>query len=219
MSEDQPEADVRATYDEVAADYDAAIGGELAGKPLDRAFLDALAEQSRDGRLVDLGCGPGHVTAYLAERHRDVLGVDLSPEMVRVARERHPGIAFEVASMLDLSGYAGAWAGVAALYSVIHFSAAQRARAFGQIGVALRPGGRLLVAFHVDSAEVAAGGADHLTEWFGHAVTLTGWYLVPEVVAGELEQAGFEVEASTVRLPIPGAEYPSRRAYLLARRD
>ena len=218
MSEDQPEEQVRATYDAVAADYDAAIGGELAGKPLDRAFLGALVELSAGGRLVDLGCGPGHVTAYLAERHPDVLGVDLSPAMVRLARERHPEVPFEVASMLDLSGYAGAWSAVAALYSVIHFSAAQRARAFEQVRAALRPAGWLLVAFHVDSPEVPDGGARHLSEWFGRTVDLTGWYLLPQTVAAELETAGFAVTASTVRAPVPGVEHPSRRAYLLAQR-
>ena len=218
MSEDQPEDRVRASYDAVAEAYEAAIGAELAAKPLDRALLGAVVELAAGGRLADLGCGPGHVTGYLAERHPDVVGLDLSPEMVRVARERHPGVPFEVASMLDLSAYEGAWAGAVALYSVIHFSAAQRVRAFEQVRSALTPGGWLLVAFHVDSPEVASGGAKHLTEWFGAAVDVTGWYLPPPVVAAQLEAAGLEVAASTVRQPVPGAEHPSRRAYLLARR-
>ena len=59
-------ANTRATYDRVAVDYAAHIGGELAGKPLDRALLACFAEQVDGmGTVVDMGCGPGHVAVYL----------------------------------------------------------------------------------------------------------------------------------------------------------
>src|SRR5437773_6198242 len=77
------EPGVRASYDRVAAEYAERIAGELAGKPFDRALLDRFADQVRPlGPVCDVGCGPGHVTAYLHERGLDVFGVDLSPEMV-----------------------------------------------------------------------------------------------------------------------------------------
>jgi ubiquinone/menaquinone biosynthesis C-methylase UbiE len=56
-------------YDEVAETYAERLGDELAGKPLDRALLRAFAEQlaaGAPGVVVDVGCGPGHVTAFLA---------------------------------------------------------------------------------------------------------------------------------------------------------
>src|SRR4051812_13083968 len=56
-----------ASYDRVAADYTANIADELAGKPLDRALLQAFAEQVGTlAPVADLGCGPGHVAAFLA---------------------------------------------------------------------------------------------------------------------------------------------------------
>jgi SAM-dependent methyltransferase len=55
-----------ASYDRVAAEYTAQIADELAGKPLDRALLRVFAEQV-DGPIADLGCGPGHVAAFLAD--------------------------------------------------------------------------------------------------------------------------------------------------------
>lgn len=209
---------VLAAYDAVARDYDAALRDELDAKPLDRALLDCFVELVGDGRVADVGCGPGHVTAYIAERHDDVIGVDLSPQMVEVARERAPQLTFEVGSMLDLHSYAGQWAGAVALYSVIHFSAGERRRACAELSRALCAGGWLLLAFHVDSAEFAEGATNHATSFFGHDVELDGHFLSPSVVADDATAAGLSVVATTIREPMSNGEYPSRRCYLLAQR-
>jgi organic hydroperoxide reductase OsmC/OhrA len=76
-------ATVRASYDRLAAAYAEHVAGELAHKPFDRALLDDLADRVRGaGPVGDVGCGPGHVTAYLRARGVDARGVDLSPEMI-----------------------------------------------------------------------------------------------------------------------------------------
>ena len=59
-------ADIRRSYDLLAERYSAQLGDELVYKPLDRALLGALIEQHLAGTsFVDLGCGPGHVAAWL----------------------------------------------------------------------------------------------------------------------------------------------------------
>ena len=82
----------------------------------------------------------------------------------------------------------------------------------------LRPGGRLLVAFHVESAEVAAGEVKHVTTWFDRPVTIDGYFLDPGEVTAQLESVGLAVTATLDRQPDPDVEYPSRRCYLLAQR-
>ena len=66
-----------------------------------RPFLDLLQRigATSPRRVVDLGCGPGNLTALLARRWpgADVLGVDSSPEMLERARvEDLPGVRFEL---------------------------------------------------------------------------------------------------------------------------
>ena len=82
----------------------------------------------------------------------------------------------------------------------------------------MRDGGRLLVSFHVDGPDVAAGESTHLTSWFGSPVDVDVHFLDPGVVGGELAAAGFRIESTLLREPLDGMEFPSRRAYLLARR-
>lgn len=70
-----------------------------------RPFIELLArvDATSPATVVDLGCGPGNLTALLAERWpaAEVYGVDSSPEMIAKARASHPDIRFEVADARD----------------------------------------------------------------------------------------------------------------------
>ncbi|MFC7492692.1 MULTISPECIES: trans-aconitate 2-methyltransferase [unclassified Nocardioides] len=70
-----------------------------------RPFVDLLARVGADrpASVVDLGCGPGNLTALLADRwpEADVVGLDSSPEMIAKARELRGGLRFHVADLRD----------------------------------------------------------------------------------------------------------------------
>jgi len=92
--------DVRESYDSAAKAYAEHLAAELVYKPLDRHLLNRFAEAMRGhGLVADLGCGPGHIARYLHEQGVDMVGIDLSPEMVRVATDLNPGLAFRVGDM------------------------------------------------------------------------------------------------------------------------
>jgi SAM-dependent methyltransferase len=210
---------VRTSYDAVARRYAEEIAGELAAKPVDRALYALFADLVGAGAPVgDVGCGPGHVTGYLAGLGLRPVGVDLSSGMVAVARERYPALDFTVGSFLALPVQDGAWAGVVAPYSMIHLDATERVAAWTELARVLRPGGWLLVAFHIETAEQPVGSTEHMREWWGHPVELHFNFLDPAAVAAELAEAGFSLVARTDREPWPGVEFQSRRCYLLTRR-
>jgi trans-aconitate 2-methyltransferase len=76
-----------------------------------RPFVELVARVGADRpeRVVDLGCGPGNLTALLADRwpDADLLGLDSSPEMVEAARRAEPRVAFEVADLREWEPPAG----------------------------------------------------------------------------------------------------------------
>jgi SAM-dependent methyltransferase len=211
---------VRASYDAVAGAYADQIGGELAGKPIDRGLLAALVELVSNGVLADVGCGPGHVTAYLTALGAQAIGVDLSPGMVSAARASHPELHFTVGDLLALPAVDAAWGGVLCAYSIIHLDADERPRAYAELARVIRPDGWLLVSFHTEHLDqgVAPGGTVHLEQWWGHDVDLDFHFLDPTEVISGLDRAGFALAARTDREPHPGTEAPTRRCYLLARR-
>lgn len=203
---------VRRSYDAVAEEYADSFRDELAAKPLDRALLTSLAEQAGGAPIADLGCGPGHVAAWLADLDATVVGIDLSPGMIAACRRDYPQVEFREGDLLQLPAADGEFGAAIAFYSVIHLEAAEQGRAFDEVHRVLRPGGLFLVAFHIGS-EVR-----HLEQWLGHDVFLDFRFLQPPEVAVALERAGFSTQMHLERMSYPG-EVDTRRAYLLARRQ
>jgi SAM-dependent methyltransferase len=210
-------AATRASYDAVASGYAEAMSDELRHKPLDRALLTAFAEQVRlagpgPGRVWDVGCGPGHVTAFLAGLGLDAAGIDLSGGMVAQARARHPGLEFRTGSMTALPSGDGEWDGLVSFYSLIHMiDDADLRAALAEFRRVLEDQGLLLLAVH------AGQEVRHSTEWFGAAVDVSFRFFDPDWLTAELDRAGFAVQAVTRRQPYPDAEVATERAYLLAR--
>lgn len=216
-------AATRTSYDAVAAAYADQLSGELRRKPLDRALLTAFAEQvpdpghapaARTGRprVWDVGCGPGHVTAFLAGLGLDAAGIDLSGQMVAQARTRHPDLEFSVGSMTALPAPDGSWDGLICFYALIHMLEDADVRtALAEFRRVLADGGLLLLAVH------AGEEVRHSQEWFGAPVDVSFRFFDPGWLSAELDRAGFTVEALTRRQPYPDAEVATERAYFLAR--
>jgi SAM-dependent methyltransferase len=206
--------DTRESYDRVAQQYADRIATELQSKPFDREFLDGFAATVKElGRVVELGCGPAHVAAYLATRGVDIAGLDVSPAMVAQANRLFPGLEVVVGDMLDLPYEDGSLGGVVAFYSIIHFHDGQLSLALSEMERVLRHGGFAAFAFHIGDEVVQR------TEWWGEPVTLDARFLPTGHVLALVRDAGFEVTSTTERGPYePGVEFQSRRAYLVARR-
>jgi SAM-dependent methyltransferase len=212
---------VRARYDSVADAYVARVHDELGHKPLDRGLLAAFAEQLQDehgahATACDMGCGPGHVGAFLADRGLVVMGIDLSPSMVDRARRLHPQMTFEVGTMTALDVPDSRFHGIVAFYSIIHLTADAEVRtALSEFHRTLAAGGLLLVAVHLGEHGDATVHADDM---LGVSVDIDFPFFDAARLEAEITASGFGVEARLVRAPYPGVEVQTTRAYLLARR-
>ncbi|NNN32337.1 methyltransferase domain-containing protein [Streptomyces sp. S3(2020)] len=202
---------VRRSYDTVAEEYARRLHAELDDKPLDKALLAALFEQTEPGTTIgDLGCGPGHVAARLAGMGARTVGIDLSPGMVAAGRRRFPQVEFRTGDLVELPAENAEFGAVTALYTIIHLAPGELHRAFAEMARVLRPSGLVLLSFHIGE-EIR-----HVDEWWGHRVDVDFRFLDPTRVAESLEEAGFTVEMRLERTHY-AHEVETRRAYLLAR--
>ena len=205
--------EIRRSYNLLAAPYAEHLADELKGKPLDRQFLDRFAEEVRGaGPVCDLGCGPGQVARYLHDRGVDVSGIDLSPGMLEQARLLHQGVVFREGNLFHLDVPDGAFAGIAAFYSIVHIPPAHLPEALREWRRALRQRGTLLLAFHIGEDELRPGSL------WDVPTPLTWYFFRTEEVVGHLRSAGFRMTDVIERWPYENAEHPSRRAYLFAER-
>ena len=204
--------DIQSGYDRIADEYVRRIYDELQHKPFDRSRLDRFADSVNHAGLVcDLACGPGHVARYLHERGMQVYGMDLSEGMLQRARQLNPGIRFEQGDMRNLPVGDESWAGIAAFYAIVNLSPAEVAKAFHEMKRVLKPGGRLLVAFHL--GEDVSQVEDDI---WNCGVSLEFTFYRLSTILKHLRQAGLMIEEVTERDPYPEVEYQSRRAYIFA---
>ena len=164
--------------------------------------------------MVEVGCGPGHVTAYLADAGADASGLDLSPAMVAEARSRFPDGSYEVGDLRRLMRptYGAGWSAVLAWYSLIHLAASELPEALAALTRPLLPGGWLVVALHAGS-EIR-----HLDEWFDAPVDLDFVLHDPADVVAQVGAAGLVDVEWYHRGPITARGETTQRLYVVGRK-
>jgi uncharacterized protein YceH (UPF0502 family) len=206
---------VRSSYDAIAMPYaDSLVEELLDGQPFETWLLDRVAAHA-DGRpVVEVGCGPGHVTAYLAAAGADASGIDLSPGMVAEARRRFPDGSYEVGDLRRLMRPAASpgWAAVLGWYSLIHLAASELPGAVEALVRPLAPGGWLVLGMH------AGAQVRHNASWFDIPVDLDFVFHDPESVVGVVEGAGLVDVEWYRRGPLVHRGETTQRLYVVARK-
>ena len=133
---------VRAFFDRLAPDWDADMirCDEIIDRILDNACVAA------DTTVLDVACGTGVlIPDYLARNVRSVTAIDLSPEMVRIAREKFPQPNVTVlCGDAERTAFSGRFDRIVVYNALPHFPDA--ARLIGTLSALLEPGGILTVA-------------------------------------------------------------------------
>ncbi len=193
----------RTYYDHHATRYDRRTGfAPNTGQAYNLAkyyepFLDHALPQT--GRLLEIGCGTGFYTAWLAKRGYEVVGIDLSPNMIEEARRRCPdevklfvGNCEDPGAVLDSQGIAGGFDAIVGVNTFSYYPNKKDAlRSYREL---LRPGGRLvLLDIHGDaySQQIA-----YLTNFRGarqFAENISG--STRAELASVLPECGFRVES------------------------
>lgn len=199
---------VRASYDEVAADYAEFVGESFPRDVLGRALLGVFAQRVRAldaaAPVLDLACGPGHVTAHLAGLGLQARGVDLSGRMVELARGAYPELRFDQGDMTDMrvddqAFDAGTFGGILVWYATHHLRPEWLPGVFAACASALRPGGILLLGTH-------AGAGEHTKPtqaYGGHLVSYESYLLPVEEIERMLAGSGLRVTSVTAERPDP----------------
>lgn len=145
-------AQLRTYYDTFASVYDTKHGVALHGQAYNFArhyqpFLDRVVP--RAGRALELGCGTGVYTRWLADRGLTVTAMDLSPRMIEQAREKCPRATFFEGNCEDPAAAIGSETigdGFDLILGINTFSYyVNKATALGNYHRMLKPGGRFVI--------------------------------------------------------------------------
>jgi ubiquinone/menaquinone biosynthesis C-methylase UbiE len=203
-------------YEGFAAVYDA----WSAHMTEDVDFYVDLAREAGDGPIVELAVGSGRVAVPVAlETGRTVIGIDLSPSMLAIARERAEALEVDldlrVGDMRELVLDEPAELITCPFRSLLHLPTwHDRRRVFENVAAALRPGGRFAwnafafdphLAVEIDGAWSEQQGLRHRVDYFpadnrltvtlDSGATTTLWWVARSEWEGLVDVAGLEVEA------------------------
>jgi SAM-dependent methyltransferase len=195
-------ARVRDAYAARAAEYISLFGSIEAAAEQDRESVLAWA-RGVNGRVIDIGCGPGQWTNYLSEQGVDIEGVDPVPEFITEARQRFPGVTYRIGRADRLGVEDAGLGGILSWFSMIHTDPDQVGALLAEFARCLLPGGGLAIGF-CEGPELVP---------FDHAVT-TGYFWPIDLLASQVERAGFLVTDTRTRTD-PGVR---RQGLIIARR-
>jgi SAM-dependent methyltransferase len=191
----QAAAQARDGYDQMAQVYADHVTREMSVPSLVRANLDHFAHLVSavgNGPVADVGCGPGHITDYLAGLGLNMSGVDISSALIDIARASYPDLRFEVGDLARLGIEASTLQAIVSRHSIIHTPPDHLPAVFEEFNRVLAPGGRLFVSFFAAEERGTHGRA------FDHAVT-AGYELDVDAVVEMLVAVGFSEEVRIVR--------------------
>jgi 2-polyprenyl-3-methyl-5-hydroxy-6-metoxy-1,4-benzoquinol methylase len=157
-------------YDAAAADY-AREWEDKQETPTDLYAL--LTTFFTQGTAVDIGCGSGRDTAWLAASGFDVEGYDASEALLQEARHRHPGIRFAVAILPDLTELGSrTFTNVLCETVIMHLPQAEVARATARIRDLVAPGGTLYLSWRITEGDDLRDSGGRLYAAFADATVL-----------------------------------------------
>jgi ubiquinone/menaquinone biosynthesis C-methylase UbiE len=153
-----------ALYHQAAWSYDAVAWAVSLGQW--RAWGAAALPYLTGPRVLELGHGPGHLLATLAEHGFEPVGLDLSPQMGRLARRRSPAARLVRARGQAAPFVAGSFDGALATFPTAYITDPQTVSTIFRL---LRPGGRLVIV-----PEARLGGRGPLKALIDWLYALTG---------------------------------------------
>lgn len=211
---DQIKSGLMTSYDTLAQEYANRFSNELDHKPMDRELLKQFAaEVGTDGLICDIGCGPGQIGGYLSQLGARVCGLDYSFDMARIASRLNSGLPFFQADMLHLPFADASLVGIVAFYSVIHVRRELIPGVASEFYRALRSGGLLALSVHLGEDLI------HAEELWGYKVSIDFLLYSAEEINQVVSDSGLSIVETFERAPYEEVEYPTRRYYILARKN
>lgn len=139
----------------------------------------------REGKVLDVGCGAGvPVAEYFAQAGYEVVGVDISESMIRLARANVPKATFACANMVTYDFPPNEYIGLTCCYALIHVPQEEHQKVVNKFARTLKPGGALLLS-------VGRGAWEGREEF--HGAQMFWSHPSPELSQEAVVGAGFQI--------------------------
>jgi ubiquinone/menaquinone biosynthesis C-methylase UbiE len=202
--------------------HNAAVFGKIAQKYTDEYFDDDsdfphiarfLSNVKPGGKILDIACGPGMLTKHLIDQGFAAQGIDLSTEMIAIARQKVPRAKFQVMDMRSLDFPDGYFDGLLITYGLIYVTSSELAATLKEFNRVLQLGGSI---FMINQE----GESDHTEqEAMKPDETLYVNFFNPDSLKSALSSAGFQITSQELAPTDNAAVMAKNIIYTVARKS
>lgn len=98
---------------------------------------------ARYSSILDVGCGPGNITAYLLRKRPDlkITGVDLAPNMLEIAKANNPSAEFQLMDCREISKLQGPFDAIVCGFTIPYLTKEETGKLIEDCSALLKPGG------------------------------------------------------------------------------
>ena len=128
----------------------------------------------------------------------DIIGLDISSKMIKVAKKLNPLIDYRIGDVFDLRFNDGSIAGIVAPYLIVNFKLDDISKAFSEIYRVLIDKGQLLISFHSGGQEL------EINDFFVKGNTIPFTYFDSDTIRDRLVDSGFKIIEYINRMPYEG---------------
>ncbi len=184
--------DTIGTYEAVADEYQERNADRTGVEALVERFLTAVERETGDAhtRIADIGCGPGWESATFTDRGYSVVGVDLTPNFLRTARDIAPSAGFARMDMRCLSFESDSFDGLWSCASFLHVPREDAPSTLAEFNRVLKPEAIFLLSVKHGDGEMDG----NVYEMDERSFTLYR----PDELTKMAEEAGFTVDSVSV---------------------
>lgn len=186
---DNKTAETIQTYDLSAQNYqDKFMQMDLYDDTYDR-FCDLVKESAPS--VLEIGTGPGNVTQYLLSRRPDfkIFGIDLAPQMIKLARLNNPQAEFEVMDCREIHKTERKFKGIMCAFCLPYLSKEDSREFISNISQLLEPEGVL----YISTMEGDYAKSGYETTSFSGKNRVYVYYHQENFITGCLEESGFKI--------------------------
>jgi 2-polyprenyl-3-methyl-5-hydroxy-6-metoxy-1,4-benzoquinol methylase len=174
-------------FDKYAREYSERFGDTSAYHESFGKFCEAV--RVKEAEILELACGPGNITRYMKMKRPDfnILATDLSPNMLKVARELNPGVEFRIMDCREIIKLGKKFDGIIMGFCLPYLSAEETRKLILDATIMLHRGGVIYIStMEDDYAKSGIQKGSKGDEIFMH-------YYPGDFLTTLLEENGFKV--------------------------
>jgi len=138
-------------YDKTANDWAERWYNNESYLPILKGFAGKLPSQAR---VLDLCCGAGYESSRMKTLGFEMVGLDISPKSIEIAKEKNPGLDFYVGDMLEDYSFVGPVQGIMVIAGLVHLAKDKLTTAFEKMDRVLEPEGHLLFSIRQGQGKI-----------------------------------------------------------------